>query len=51
MLTEADLLETLADCQNMSAGEISHRLEMVALGGDHTRVPRDDIAIVVAKVG
>jgi serine phosphatase RsbU (regulator of sigma subunit) len=50
-LAEDDLLAALADCRGLSAGEISQRLEHVALGGDATRVPRDDIALVVAKLG
>jgi hypothetical protein len=34
----------------MSAGEVCRRLEEVALAGDPQRVPRDDIALVVAKL-
>jgi hypothetical protein len=35
----------------LSAGEISLRLEQVALADQPTAVPRDDIAVVVAKLG
>jgi serine phosphatase RsbU (regulator of sigma subunit) len=51
MLEEQDLLTALADCRGMSAGEISQRLEQVALADQPTAVPRDDIAVVVAKLG
>jgi sigma-B regulation protein RsbU (phosphoserine phosphatase) len=51
MLDESDLLAALADCRGLSAGEVSQRLEQVALAGDPSRAPRDDIAIVVAKLG
>jgi serine phosphatase RsbU (regulator of sigma subunit) len=51
MLDEDDLLRALADCAGLSAGEISQRMEQVALAGDPARVPRDDIALVVAKLG
>jgi hypothetical protein len=30
---------------------VCHRLEDIALGGAVTRAPRDDIALVVAKLG
>lgn len=50
MLAETDLLTALAACRGLSAGEISQRLEDVALGGAYSRVPRDDIALVVAKL-
>ena len=50
ILTEADLLACLRDCNGLSAGEISQRLEHAALGGDASRVPRDDIALIVAKL-
>jgi serine phosphatase RsbU (regulator of sigma subunit) len=50
MLTENDLLVALGECRGLSAGEISHRLESAALGSDSARVPRDDIALVVAKL-
>jgi PAS domain S-box-containing protein len=50
MLDEAALLKALSECAGKSAGEISQQLEMVALGGDVIRVPRDDIALVVAKL-
>ncbi|MEA2426134.1 MAG: hypothetical protein QOH13_2544 [Thermoleophilaceae bacterium] len=49
MLSEADLLAALRDCAGMSAGEIAARMESVALG-DSDAEPRDDIAIVVAKI-
>jgi PAS domain S-box-containing protein len=51
MLDEDDLLAALADCRDLSAGEISLHLEQTALAGDPTAVPRDDIALVVAKLG
>jgi PAS domain S-box-containing protein len=51
MLEEEDVLRTLADCRGAAAGEISARLEHAALAGDPTRMPRDDIALVVARVG
>jgi PAS domain S-box-containing protein len=51
MLDEEALLEALAECSGLSAGEICGRLEHIALAGDPTRVPRDDIAVVVAKLG
>jgi serine phosphatase RsbU (regulator of sigma subunit) len=51
MLDEDDLLKALAECADQSAGEIAQRLEQVALGGEPTRVPRDDIALVVARLG
>jgi serine phosphatase RsbU (regulator of sigma subunit) len=50
MLTEPDLMDALAGCGGLSAGEISQRLELVALGGDPARVPRDDIALVVVRL-
>jgi PAS domain S-box-containing protein len=50
ILTESDLLAALAECRGLGAGEISQRLELVALGGDASRVPRDDIALVVARL-
>jgi PAS domain S-box-containing protein len=50
MLDEDDLLTALADCVDSTAGEVSSRLEDIALGGDQSRDPRDDIAIVVAKL-
>jgi serine phosphatase RsbU (regulator of sigma subunit) len=50
MLDEAALLNALSECAGKSAGEISQQLELVALGGDVTRMPRDDIALVVAKL-
>ncbi len=50
MLDESDLLAALSACSGKSAGDIALHLEQVALGGDVTRVPRDDIALVVAKL-
>ncbi|HEX6713751.1 MAG TPA: SpoIIE family protein phosphatase [Thermoleophilaceae bacterium] len=50
MLDEVALLTSLCDCAGLSAGEISARLEQVALQGDPARAPRDDIALVVAKL-
>jgi PAS domain S-box-containing protein len=50
ILSEEDLLVTLAGCRGLSAGEIARRLEDVALGGESDRAPRDDIALVVAKL-
>lgn len=50
LLDEEDLLRTLAECRGMASGELSLRLEREALAGDPERVPRDDIAIVVAKL-
>jgi PAS domain S-box-containing protein len=50
MLDEEDLLAALADCKGLSAGEISQRLEHAALGGEWSRIPRDDIALVVIKL-
>ena len=47
---ERDLLGVLEGCVGASAAEISHRLEDAALDGDITRTPRDDIAVVVAKL-
>jgi PAS domain S-box-containing protein len=52
MLDEDDLLAALADCRGLSAGAVAQRLEQVALGPDPAAaVPRDDIALVVAKLG
>jgi serine phosphatase RsbU (regulator of sigma subunit) len=51
ILGETALLEALADCGGMTAGEVSFRMEDTALARDRSRVPRDDIAIVVAKLG
>jgi PAS domain S-box-containing protein len=50
ILGEKDLMRVLAECQDLSAGEISEHLELAALGGDPDRVPRDDIALVVARL-
>ena len=51
MLDEDGLLAALADCRGLSAGLIALRLEEAALAGDPGAVPRDDIALVVAKLG
>jgi PAS domain S-box-containing protein len=51
MLDENDLLAALSDCRGKSAGEIAQCLEARALSADATVVPRDDIALVVAKLG
>ena len=51
MLDENDLLAVLADCRGLSASEVSQGLEARALASDPTGVPRDDIALVVAKLG
>lgn len=50
LLDENDLMAALANCRGMGAGEISMRLEQVALASDPDRAPRDDIALVVAKL-
>ncbi|MFL5262567.1 MAG: SpoIIE family protein phosphatase, partial [Anaeromyxobacteraceae bacterium] len=50
MVDEAELLRALQDCTGLSAGEIALHLEGVALGDNDTE-PRDDIAILVAKIG
>jgi hypothetical protein len=50
ILDEQDLLAALEGCQAASASEISQRLEHIALDGDVTQTPRDDIALVVAKL-
>ena len=50
MLSEDELIAALASCRGSSAGEVSRELERVALGDDPQRVPRDDIALVVARV-
>lgn len=51
MLDENDLLAVLADCRGMGAGEVSRRLEARALASDRAGMPRDDIALVVARLG
>jgi serine phosphatase RsbU (regulator of sigma subunit) len=51
MLDEDGLLAALADCRGLSAGALALRLEEIALAGDPAAVPRDDIALVVAKLG
>jgi PAS domain S-box-containing protein len=50
MLVEADLLAALQDCAGLSAGEVALHIERVALG-DNGGEPRDDIAILVARIG
>jgi PAS domain S-box-containing protein len=51
MLDENDLLSVLTDCRGLSASEVSECLEARALASDPTGVPRDDIALVAAKLG
>jgi PAS domain S-box-containing protein len=51
MLDEPALLGELSRCTGLGVGEISQRLEGFALGDESARVPRDDIALVVAKLG
>jgi PAS domain S-box-containing protein len=50
MLDEPALLDALRSCGGMTAAEVSYRMEDTALAGDRSRVPRDDIALVVAKL-
>jgi hypothetical protein len=50
MLDENSLLEALAECRGASAAAVCRRLEEFALAGDIERTPRDDIALVVAKL-
>jgi PAS domain S-box-containing protein len=50
ILEEEDLLDVLGDCKGASAGEIARQLEAAALPGDASQVPRDDIALVVARL-
>jgi hypothetical protein len=50
MLDENALLKALASCRGASAGEVAQCLEEAAMGSDPSRVPRDDIALVVAKL-
>jgi PAS domain S-box-containing protein len=50
MLVESDLLAALRDCAGLSAAEVAQHLERVALGSNGAE-PRDDIAILVARVG
>jgi PAS domain S-box-containing protein len=50
MLVEGDLLAALRDCAGFCAGEVARHLERVALADDDVE-PRDDIAILVARVG
>jgi serine phosphatase RsbU (regulator of sigma subunit) len=50
MLDEDDLARALADCSGMTALDVCTRLETIALAGDPARTPRDDIALVVAKL-
>jgi serine phosphatase RsbU (regulator of sigma subunit) len=50
MLVEGDLRAALEECAGLSAGQVAMHLERVALGDDGTE-PRDDIAILVARIG
>jgi PAS domain S-box-containing protein len=50
ILDEDALLAALVDCGAGTAGEVALCLEDLALGSDRTRPPRDDIALVVAKL-
>jgi serine phosphatase RsbU (regulator of sigma subunit) len=50
MLDESDLLAELRGCAGLSAGEVASRLEQLALG-DSDEAPRDDIAVIVVKLG
>jgi phosphoserine phosphatase RsbU/P len=50
MLDESDLLTELGRCAGLSADEIAVRMEQLALG-DSDQAPRDDIAILVVKLG
>ena len=50
MLGESDLLAELRACVGLSPAEIALRMEQLALG-DSQEAPRDDIAIVVVKLG
>ena len=49
-LDEAQLLETLQDCAGLGAGEIALRMEAAAVG-DSSEPPRDDIALLVLRLG
>ncbi|MDQ1373479.1 MAG: hypothetical protein QOJ09_817, partial [Actinomycetota bacterium] len=49
-LHESDLLTELRDCAGLSPNEIALRMERLARG-DSQEAPRDDIAIVVVKLG
>jgi serine phosphatase RsbU (regulator of sigma subunit) len=50
MLDENDLLAVMAAAGEASAGELAQRLERAALGDDPNATPRDDMALVVAKL-
>ena len=50
IIEEADLLRTLSSLRGKSAGEVAAQLEHLALGGDTSQPPRDDIALLVAKL-
>jgi serine phosphatase RsbU (regulator of sigma subunit) len=50
IFSDEDLLTALRDCRQLNAAEIAQQLERVALGGDMGRMPRDDIAVVVAQL-
>jgi serine phosphatase RsbU (regulator of sigma subunit)/PAS domain-containing protein len=51
MLDENDLLSALSECRGLSAGEVAQCLEARALDSGAAIVPRDDIALVVARLG
>jgi PAS domain S-box-containing protein len=50
VLEESDLLAELERCRGLAAPEIAQRLEELAVG-DSPELARDDIAVVVAKLG
>ena len=50
MLDEDDLLSVLTACRGMGAGQVTQCLEERALAADPAGTPRDDIALVVAKL-
>jgi PAS domain S-box-containing protein len=50
MLDEDALMKALAGCGGLNAGEVCQRLEEFALAGCVDRAPRDDVALVVAKL-
>ena len=51
LLDEEDLLAALSGMSGMGAGEVAQRLESLALEWAPDRAPRDDIALLVAKLG
>jgi PAS domain S-box-containing protein len=50
VLDENDLLSALTTCRGLGAGEVSQCLEAKALAAEPAGMPRDDIALVVAKL-